>query len=260
MALIGFLFISMISSAWARVDVLPKRLIFEPGTRTAMVTLINRSNQTYTYRMGWEDLVYTDEGVKRIDEGAQRVTPAASDFVRFAPRQVVLAPGESQSIRVLLQRPANLAAGEYRSHFLFQRQAEVLTHQTAGDNNQGVALNIQFAMGISIPIIVRAGEGEPEVSIIQASIHQTPENQQLHLQLARSGAYSSYADIELWEHGATGSRLLAKGNELALNADQTHYKFRLPLAHSPGNGVLQVQVSYSQRTGNSLTLTKQVQR
>lgn len=253
--LISILLAGVSASAWARVDVLPKRLIFEPGTRTAMVTLINRSNETYTYRMDWEDLVYTPEGAFRVEEGAERVTPAASEFIRFAPRQVVLGPNESQSIRVLLRRPADLADGEYRSHFRFQRQAAVVS-RTAVDN-EGVAVNIQVAQGISIPIIVRQGEGEPVVSLIGARLQphaQNSEQQQLHINLERQGRYSSYADITLWEERPGGDHLLAQGNERALNADMNHYSFALPLIQLPEGNPLRLEIRYTQRRGEAIYL------
>lgn len=255
------LFALTINPAWSRVDVVPKRLIFEPGTRTAMVTLINRTNESYTYRMGWQDIVYTPDGIKRVDEEAERITPASSDFIRFAPRQVVLRPGESQSIRVLVRRPPDLAPGEYRSHFLFQRQGGVQESITQTTNNEGVSIDIRIIHGISIPIIVRHGSGEPEVSITEAAIQprpQNPEQQQLRLGLSRTGPFSSYADIKLWQDNPSGQpKLLAQRNEFALHADANSYTLNLPLKQPPANtGSLRLEVSYTQRAGDPVQLEK----
>lgn len=240
--------------SWARVDVVPKRLIFEPGQRAAMVTLINRSNESYTYRMGWEDLVYSAQGAKRVDDGAERVTPKASDFIRFAPRQVVLRPGESQSIRVLLRRPADLAAGEYRSHFRFQRQGQIITQKASGPD--GVAINIRVAMGISIPIIVRQGGGEPDVAIVEALIQEKDSFHppRLQLTLKRNGDYSSYANIELWEDSSGEPRLLAQGYERPLLTDMKEYAFTLPLSEAPKGKDLRLKVSYTLRNGGPRSL------
>ena len=45
---------------------------------------------------------------------------SAADLVRYSPRQVELAPGEVQTVRIQIRKPEGLKDGEYHSHLVFQ--------------------------------------------------------------------------------------------------------------------------------------------
>ncbi len=92
-----------------------------------------------------------------------------TDFLRYFPRRVSLAPNEAQTIRVQLTRTGNLEQGEYRSHMYFRAVEE----QTAlgaeeAEESEGISINIKTVFGISIPIIVREGESTTNIDLDRA--------------------------------------------------------------------------------------------
>src|SRR5690606_39210727 len=78
----------------------------------------------------------------------------ADEMLRFSPRQVTLAPGASQTVRIMVRKPSNLAEGEYRSHLLFSQQP-----QATGSNSietrkdaKKIGVVITALIGASIPV------------------------------------------------------------------------------------------------------------
>ena len=103
-------------SVLAQLSVSPKRVIFEGRERSQELLLLNTGDTSKTYRIHFKQLLMTEQGGFAAVE-----SPAfsASQAVRFSPRQVTLAPGSSQTVRLLLRKPKGFADGEYRSHLTF---------------------------------------------------------------------------------------------------------------------------------------------
>ncbi len=248
-----FLILSLASpQSFAELEVFPHRIVFEPGKRSAEVILKNTGTSTASYRMGWNDIVYDSNlNAKQIDEDeGLRKTPAASSMIRFAPRQVVIAPGESQSVRMRLRRPKDISSGEYRSHFLFQEESDALPRKKV---TSGSAVQVVLKVGMTIPLVVRIGKGQPELAIKHAQV-QPPTSRYPHgllvMELERSGDYGLYMDTTLAfkDNGDTINAIHAKGR--GLYTDTNQYKVRLALRESPESGQpLQLTLSYAQRNG-----------
>ncbi len=159
-----------------------KRVIFEGPKRTEILTIVNNSAEQQTYRMGWREmrmtenksLVYIKEGEKV--EGFQPASP----MVVYAPRRVVLAPGASQQIRLMLRRPKDLPEGEYRSHFWIQPEAPANRFAADGAQKGGKGSSVQLKMltGMTIPVFVRNGNMKASASIGDA-----------HMETGKDGAY-----------------------------------------------------------------------
>lgn len=216
------------------VDIYPHKLVFEPGQRSTEVILINSDDVAYTYRMGWSHIYYSDNG--GIIEEPEFKTPSASKMIRYAPRQVILQPGESQSIRVMVRRPKGLKDGEYRSHMLFQQQASVPTEQEMKDRasqseqSEGFSMNLYVAIGMTIPVIIRQGEGEPKVDvkaveIIKSSSTDGP-SYVLSMKINRVGLYSSRITVDV---EGNDEKSYIKNASYPLYTDTENYHFTLPL-------------------------------
>lgn len=238
------------------VEIYPHKIIFEPGQRSAEVLLINSDDVAYTYRMGWNQLYYSKDGSITADPDVK--TAPASNMFRYAPRQVILQPGESQSIRVMVRRPKDLKDGEYRSHMLFQQQAAVPTlkelKQQADQQSseKGFQMKLYVALGMTIPVIVRQGQGEAVVTLSDVKISKDIVNgkpsYKLDLILSREGEYSSriYIDVE-GEYNKYLSEI-----SYPLYTDSSNYHFSVPLPDSVSDeSKLKVTVSQEMRKGDS---------
>jgi len=249
--------IALTLPAQAQFQIFPHRVVFEPGMRSAEVVLQNSGTATATFRMGWNDIVYDEDLQARQIENDERLrkTPAASSMIRFAPRQVELAPGQTQAIRIRLRRPSGLAAGEYRSHFLFQEQSSAPRVATPS-TRAGAQMALQI--GITIPLVVRAGSGEADLSIDSAEIQQPSEQFPSGLLLARlkrNGDYGLFLDTELSYQSPEGKVVLAYNTGRGIYTDTERYNLRLSLRETPPRGTpLMLRLSYTQRDGSTATL------
>jgi P pilus assembly chaperone PapD len=127
--------------------VLDPIITFEGRSRQATVRVVNDGAQVMTYRISVVNLRRQPDGSFVEAETTGPDDRFARDFVDFSPRQVTIAPNQTQVIRLLLRKPAQLAPGEYRSYL---RIAELPQAETPAAGMQvNMTINHQF------PIIVR---------------------------------------------------------------------------------------------------------
>ncbi len=155
-----FLFFGQIKKAQADLMVTPLRVVFEDRTRSAVVTIINVSNKTNTYRMEWKLFKMNEQG--KYDELPQsdnsdfaKRARKLTEMVRFSPRQVVVAPGETQRVRLSLRRQADLEEGEYRAHLSFSKLPEI--PKPSATDKKGIEFKLYMQLSFTIPVIFRNG-------------------------------------------------------------------------------------------------------
>ena len=102
----------------------PVRVVLEGRQRSAELTLVNRGEETMTYRVEFENRRMLEDGRFESALEAREGELFADSMIRYAPRRITLEPGSPQTIRVLLRKPSDLAEGEYRSHLLFRAVPE----------------------------------------------------------------------------------------------------------------------------------------
>ena len=190
--------------AFAAGDLLvaPTRVVLEGRTRSSYVTLVNKGTETATYRISVVNRRMREDGSFEIAESAQPGERFATGLIRYAPRRVVLAPSASQTIRILVRKPRNLAEGEYRSHLLFRAMPEIRGSGSVERPNAGApGLSIKLIpiFGITIPVIIRHGTLKSEVSIIEAELRQArgASSPTLNIRLGRSGDRSVHGDLQV---------------------------------------------------------------
>jgi len=182
-----------INSSQAELSINPHRLVLEETDRAATVTLLNRGADQETYRIYWVYRRMTESlGVEAAANAEEAGVADAAAIIRYAPRQVTLNPGESQTVRLLVRRPSDLADGEYRAHLMFRREPNLVTSHTTGGSE--LSLNVHLAYGITIPVIVRHGDEEPTVAELRGELNASGEN--LRVSLLRRGAHSLYGRLQ----------------------------------------------------------------
>jgi P pilus assembly chaperone PapD len=214
----------------------PTRLIFEGAARSQELTIVNGTDRVQTYRIRMEDRRVTETGEFEVltDPNSPFI---ASSMLRLSARQFTVQPQESATVRVLLRKPANLAAGEYRSHLIVTELPSVgepTIDSTAGD---GIAIRITPIFAISIPVLVRTGEVSSRLTIsdvVRAPVPESPNLDTIKLRMTTAGNRSMFVDMRIVGarqrrgepiflnkgvavYTPTNSRLLT----LSLNADQT---------------------------------------
>jgi P pilus assembly chaperone PapD len=194
--LLGWLM--LVPPAMADLMLHPTRVVFEKNQRAAQVDLINNGTESATYRINLVNRRMTESGdfVAITEPGAGE--QFADSMLVFSPRQITLAPGTTQTVRVMVRRPASLAPGEYRSHLHFEKLPEpgAASSIEAQGQQQGIGIVLNVLVGASIPVIVREGETNAAVALSHLAL-QAGDNghPMLSLQMDRNGNRSVYGDL-----------------------------------------------------------------
>ena len=186
--------------AWADLMVAPTRIVFDKNQRAAQLDLINSGPETATYRISVVNRRMSETGEFSAIDSPGPGEQFAGELLRYSPRQVVLEPGVGQTVRISLRKPAELPAGEYRSHLIFGKVAAAkgatsLETQAASDSE--VSVQLAMLVGLSIPVIVRHGDTTAGVTLSGLGLLNPVVGQPvtLALDLLRSGNRSVYGDL-----------------------------------------------------------------
>jgi len=138
--------------------VAPTRVVFEGPKQNETLSLTNTGHDTATYQISFVHMRMSAEGRLTATPPGDSVRNSADDYIRVFPRKIVLAPNETQNVRVQLINKNQLPSGEFRTHLYF-RGIPVSRFGAAKhtDPDSGISVHITPVYGISLPIIVRHG-------------------------------------------------------------------------------------------------------
>ncbi|ALU44481.1 fimbrial biogenesis chaperone [Pseudoalteromonas rubra] len=179
---------------YANLLISPTRVVFDERQRSAKVFLINSSQEYKTYRLSFKEKLALPQG-GYTDVSEQENPMRLSGLLRMTPKQVRLAPGERQVVKLALRRQRNMAAGEYRSHLFFQALPE-----KKNQDQEGVGIRLNMIMSYSIPLIYRQSASSPQVSIDEASLSRgkTGKLETVNLTLSRKGDASPFGGVRVF--------------------------------------------------------------
>jgi P pilus assembly chaperone PapD len=212
----------------AGLVVTPTRIVLEGRARSAEIFLHNSGKAPATYRISLMEMEMDEHG-QTTEKLAPPAGTSAASLLRYSPRQVVLAPGTSQTVRVQVRKPEHLAAGEYRSHFLFRAVPDTSSTEPTPDSETQIGVSIKAIYGVSIPFILRHGPVQAKASLSALSLD--PERTTLSFQINREGNRSLYGDLQTtWQPSGGKPMPAGKLNGVAVYANLPLRKFTLPLS------------------------------
>lgn len=225
--------------AWAELMIAPTRIVFDKNLRAAQLDLINDGAESATYRISIVNRRMSETG-----EFSPIVSPApgeqfADELLRYSPRQVVLAPGAGQAVRLSLRKPADLPAGEYRSHLIFEKVASTTgatSIESQAASSDELTMQLTMLVGITIPVIVRQGDTTASVTLTGLELLKpvAAEPPTVALVLQRSGNRSVYGDLGAMftPHGGTAQEVGRAGG-VAVYTPNAVRKVKLALTLPP---------------------------
>ena len=184
----------------ADITVSPTAVLFDGETGTKAITVKNTGAKEQTYRVSLVNFRMAADGSM-----TPVTTPAADEhfaigMVRFTPRELVLAPGASEVVRLQV---ANLRPGEYRTHVIVQQVPDVDALQAppfAPAN--GVAMDLQAVFGVAVPLLIRQGDLPAAVSFGEAHLASMPDGRPaVALRVERTGERSVRGELSLRHDG-----------------------------------------------------------
>ncbi len=226
--------------ALAGLMLYPTRVVLESKDRSAQVELINNGGQPETYRINIVNRHMTETGEIVAADEKQAGEQFADQLLRYSPRQVTLQPGKSQTVRIMVRKPAGLAAGEYRSHLQFDRVADVEgaanIENLAKPEKGEISIVLQALVGASIPLIVRHGDTAVTTKLSDLALEPGKDNTQLlSFNIRRDGNRSVYGDLVATFTPAGGSPLeVAKVTGVAVYVPNEVRKSKLPIKTPEG--------------------------
>ena len=231
--------------------VAPARMVFDMRKRTGELNLANIGFSPATYRISLVRMEMDEEG--GIIEKPMDTTPGAvnlAGLIRFSPRQVVLGPQESQTVRLQVRKPAELPAGEYRMYMVFRGVPP--TPEPPPDSGQpqprtGISIQLVPVYSLAIPIIIRHGNTSAKVSL--SGLAYDPASRALRFLLVRQGNQSVYGDLKAeWTPRVGPPETLAEATGVAVYVPNATRKMTLVLVAPKGStasGPGRLRVTYA---------------
>jgi uncharacterized membrane protein len=214
--LILTVFFNVHLKAQGNLMVNPKRVVFEGQKRIMEVNLSNVGLDSAKYSISILQLRMTDDGkfeeITTPDPGQN----FADKNIRFFPRSVILAPNETQVVKLQLTKSDQLEPGEYRSHLYFKSLNELKAlGEEVTKNDSTVSIKIIPVFGITIPVIIRVGESNTILNITDLKLETAPDGSiKLNLKINRTGNMSAFGDLSISYIAPNGKKTkigLAKG-------------------------------------------------
>lgn len=250
--------LAMLSPAPALADLMlyPTRIVIEGGKRSAQVEIINRGQEPETYRINIVNRRMSGLGEIMPAETTQPGEQFANALLRYTPRQVTLQPGASQTVRISVRKPADLAPGEYRSHLQFDRVADSAgaadLEQAAKAAPNELSIVLKALIGASIPVIVRHGQTSASVALASLKLEPAKSGTAPELSFAfrREGNRSVYGDV-VATYVAPGKKPVevGKATGIAVYVPNAERRARLPLKLPAGIALRggELQLRYNER-------------
>ena len=120
----------------------PTKLEMGGRKRSETLTVKNQAAERTTYRLKMVAPLDSDQGGD------------ASEWVRFSPRRISLNPGESQVVRVLVRKPADLEPGDYTARLLIQAIPTAAPKAQTQETQKGLEIQLTIVYGVTVPILI----------------------------------------------------------------------------------------------------------
>lgn len=225
-------------SAQGNLILLQKRVVFEGHKTTQILEFGNIGKDTATYTISLLHMRMMEDGslikISEPDSGEL----FADEYVRIYPHTIVLAPKESQTMKVQLVNSESMKPGEYRSHLYFRatRTSKNERADAAGENQKSLSVTLSPLFGISIPVIIRIGKPANSVSLANLGIESKNDTSRvLTFNLKRTGNFSVYGDISVVYVPTKGKETeIEKVRGIAVYTPVSQRKTKLALVYKKG--------------------------
>lgn len=200
--LILFALTIVLKSAQANLSISSFYVFFDANSpkRTDVIRLTNNTNLSKTYRLKLINFKQNADGSYSPLDKALPGNPFASPYIGFSPHETTLAPGQSQTVRLMRKPMAAAADGEYVSHLFVQELPE--KRQTpAADGQQQIKIDIKALYGLTIPVIIDKGNLSSSAKITRTVVKNNGSKPYIEATVKRSGNRSFWGNLIVTQNG-----------------------------------------------------------
>lgn len=239
----------------------PKRIVFDGSKRSQDLSIANNGNDTARYVISVIQIKMNEDGSFQTITDPEPGQNFADKNFRFFPRTVILPPHEAQTVKVQLLHFGNLAPGEYRSHLYFRAEEEKkpLEKEEKNSDEKAISINLQPIYGVSIPVIIKAGESNTETKLSDFDLKLDGQSSpELYLTVNRSGNMSIYGDITVNHLSADGKEtLVSQVKGVAVYTPNTVRRFKLNLNKNVNYKEGALHIVFKDYAGRVIKFTQQ---
>lgn len=210
----------------------PGTIVFEDRTHSAELLIANMGDRQTLMRIEAANFVMDENGQLK-DVAKSAVRSSAEDMLRFSPRQFELRPGDNQTVRIGLRKPANLPNGEYRVHLRVVNVASGKPPAQIAGKNGDMSFVIPINIARAVRVLVRQGVTAGTASVVALSARHRGDNIVVAATFQRSGGGSSSGAYSIVAPSAT--TVMAKG-ALTIYADRSTRTVEQKIPRSVLNG------------------------
>lgn len=178
--------------------IMPRRVVFEGAKKSADIILGNTGIDTAKYVISMVQMRMKNDGTFEQITTPDSGQYFADKYIRFFPRTVSLAPDESQTVKMQLNKADKLAPGEYRSHIYFRAipEQKALGETPPLKDSTQVSVRLKPVFGITIPVLIRVGPTSVKVTLSDLSLNMVNDSTtRIKMRFDRSGNISVYGDV-----------------------------------------------------------------
>lgn len=203
------LYCSMVGPSLAQnVSVSPQRVVLEHGEKFAEMLIFNSGDNAALVRVSLRNLKMTKAGILVVSE--EEATYFADDMLRVAPRQMKVEPKSRQVLRIVANKPGDLANGEYHTHIVVKvipSLEKVQSASSASVEDDKSAISLLAITELVFPVIVRKGDALDAAIEIEAAqlITRDDGKSEVAIKLNRTGERSVIGDIRAYYSRDDGS-------------------------------------------------------
>lgn len=257
--------------AWANraeVEMLPTRVVMGSHDRYTTVIVKNVGNATGDFSISLIDMQMKQSGMVVPLAKGTKDPHSAIPYIHIAPRSFELHPGEFQNVRIMLRKPEDLPAGEYRSHLrlrLDNDDVEATQEAKKNPNKKETSITVRANLVLIIPVIFRQGKTTLQMGIQNAKLVKNKQGTPtVSLDLTRQGNMSSMGDftVTYYAPGGTSAQKLEYFPGIPVYADIGLRHVNIALSHVPkgvdlSKGRLEVTYAAQKKDGSPGTVLAQ---
>jgi hypothetical protein len=223
----------------------PTRIQMFDRSRTGTLVVANLSRNAVRYRLNLVDMLMLPDGtLKRLDGDSPN---SAKQYLRLSPREIALAPGASQTVRILATPPDSQSAGEVRSHLEFVPITRGAAPSTVeGQSNLQLKLDVRVV--VTIPVIVNWGKTSSSAKLSDGSVSSKNRIWGADLRIQRQGNATVRGDLTaVFKPASSGTTsLLGKITGLPVYFPNLDRLVRLNFTKDPTKlGKGEVEITYT---------------
>lgn len=260
-AVLGFLFAT---NAQANLQVFPTRVLLTEKERVAQLSVRHSGATPMKYRISAAFFRMAEDGSMTRVEKTEPTDKYAGEYFRFSPREVELAPDVEQVVRIIMTKPAELPAGDYRAYLYFEGMDEVAPPKESEAKSNEARMQLKARMAIAIPVIVRSGEVKVEPKLADLNVTEMPDKTKgFKVELAQEGNGFVHGDFFSFFTPKDGPEMpIGRVNAVSSYLPKRTVSFGFNLVEHPElkNGMLRLELRAPQSEGGKTlaTITKEI--